>query len=144
MRLASAVIPLFLIIFNASATVEKDAEKLKPLAVQVSETAKQIAKDAGKIKSAVNPLTARRDLHIRVAKLKELAKPLGFAFDKPYGRCGGMTVFLDGFIDASAGEKIGAKFNFDSYRTSERDCEAQISGSAYQSDKNEDIAVLDL
>lgn len=144
MRQVRVVIPLFLIIFSTSAIAAKGSEDLKPLAIHVSETAKQIAKDAGKIKSAANPITAQRDLHIRIAKLKESAVPLGLAFDKPYGRCGGMTFFLDGFVDASAGVKNGAKFNFDSYRTSERECEEQISGAANQSDKDEDIAVLDL
>ncbi|MBH2948311.1 hypothetical protein I5Q45_04255 [Serratia marcescens] len=142
MRQIRTIIALSLIIISASASADKAPDNLKKLAVQVSETAKQIAKDTGGIKSAVNPITAQRDLHIRVAKLKVLAEPLGAAFDKPYGRCGAMATLLDGFVDASAGVRNGAKFNFDAYRTSERECEEQISGSANQSD--EDIAVLDL
>lgn len=134
---------MFLIVtLSAGAFASGSSNDLKPLAIQVSEAAKQITKDAGNVKSAANPVTARRDLHIRIAKLKELAEPLGAAFDKPYGQCGVMALNLDGFVDASVGAATESKFYFDSYRTSERECQSQINGAGSQPDDN--LAILDL
>lgn len=134
------IITLLAIGFSSNLLAGTD---LKPLAMSVSEAAKQIVKDAGKIKSAENPISATRDLHIQVAKLKETAAPLGNALSKPYGQCAKMVTLLDDYIDASSGMSTEKMNKFNTFRASERDCEAQITETGSKLE-DKDLVILDL
>lgn len=140
MKILRIFVAITAVSFSSNLLANKD---LKPLAISVSKTANQIAKEAREINKATNPTLEKRNLNLRIAQLKETALPLGGVFDRPYGRCGALVDSLYGYLDAVTSQSNNQKFNFDTYRTSERDCMDQIDGAANQ-DKNQGLAVLDL
>ncbi|KNC89694.1 hypothetical protein [Trabulsiella odontotermitis] len=139
MKFITAVL-FFIFATGATAATDKDTS-LKSLAIHVSTAAKNIASDAAKMQFSDNSLKARLALNLRVDKLTEEAKPLGLAFDKPYGRCGTMVKNLYDFIEVAAGISKTPITYVDMYRDSERWCTSQINGDD-ESDK--DTAILHL
>ncbi|MGL3099481.1 hypothetical protein [Enterobacter asburiae] len=140
MKILRIVITITAISFTSNLLAKND---LKPLAISVSKAANQIATEARGIEKSANPTLEKRNLNLRITQLKETALPLGGTFDKPYGRCGALVDSLYGYIDALTTQNSNQKFNFDTYRTSERDCLDQIDGAKSQ-DKADGLAVLDL